>query len=111
MYHLVDFKTKQPVTPDSLVFTGPGGPWEVKMDVAVLKARVSPSYFKMAPPLMTKYLPLMPIRDYSSFVSLGEGATPLIPSTTLGKELGCELYFKLENQNPTGAFKDRGSAV
>lgn len=41
------------------------------------------------------------------FVSLGEGLTPLINASFLGKN----VYLKLEYLNPTGSFKDRGSAV
>lgn len=36
---------------------------------------------------------------------LGAGDTPLIPSTRYN-----DLYYKLEHLNPTGSFKDRGSA-
>ncbi|MCW5876092.1 MAG: pyridoxal-phosphate dependent enzyme [Anaerolineales bacterium] len=39
-------------------------------------------------------------------ISLGEGGTPLIPGQGFGKQLA----FKLESLNPTGSFKDRGSA-
>ncbi|MBI4244712.1 MAG: threonine synthase [Planctomycetes bacterium] len=62
-------------------------------------------------PSVSKYLPFLPISDYSSFVSLSEGSTPLIKSRSIGKDLGIELYFKYESHNPTGSFKDRGSAV
>jgi threonine dehydratase len=34
--------------------------------------------------------------------------TPLIHSKQLSKLLGCQLYLKLENLQPTGAFKVRG---
>lgn len=45
-------------------------------------------------------------------ISLGEGDTPLVRSTSIEKEVGCEaLYFKLESCNPTGSFKDRGMVV
>ena len=44
-------------------------------------------------------------------VSLGEGGTPLIPSSRLGPQLGARLHFKLEGANPTGSFKDRGASV
>ncbi|WP_054857153.1 pyridoxal-phosphate dependent enzyme [Vulcanisaeta sp. JCM 16159] len=39
--------------------------------------------------------------------SLGEGFTPLIKADFLGSN----TYLKLEYLNPTGSFKDRGSAV
>jgi threonine synthase len=44
-------------------------------------------------------------------VSLGEGGTPVIGSESLGKNYDFELFFKLEFANPTGSFKDRGTAV
>jgi len=40
-------------------------------------------------------------------ITLGEGNTPLIWSEVFGKKIG----FKLESLNPTGSFKDRGTAV
>jgi threonine synthase len=40
-------------------------------------------------------------------VSLGEGNTPLVPAQVFGRE----VFFKCEYQNPTGSFKDRGSAL
>lgn len=44
----------------------------------------------------------------SLVVSLGEGNTPLVRSKHIGPALGLpNLYFKLENLNPTGSYKDR----
>lgn len=40
-------------------------------------------------------------------VSLGEGNTPLLPAEAEGRR----VYFKCEYSNPTGSFKDRGTAV
>ncbi len=112
MYKIIDFKTKESVVPRDLVFTGANAqPWEVVMDMDLVKSRINTSHFKSSPPMTTKYLPLLPIKDQSKFITLGEGVTPLIKSQRIGKELGVELYFKLESRNPTGAFKDRGSAV
>ena len=41
------------------------------------------------------------------FVSLGEGDTPLISHRIFSRE----IFYKCEHLNPTGSFKDRGSAV
>ena len=53
-----------------------------------------------------------PVHDSSSGVSLGEGGTPCVHLKALGENLGMRrLHGKLEFLNPTGSFKDRGSAV
>src|SRR4051812_32698591 len=45
-------------------------------------------------------------------LTLGEGFTPLVHAQRLGSALGLEnLYLKVEGQNPTGSFKDRGMVV
>ena len=44
-------------------------------------------------------------------VTLGEGATPLLPLQWLGQELDCVVWMKDEGLNPTGTFKARGAAV
>jgi threonine synthase len=48
----------------------------------------------------------------SGRISLGEGNTPLVRSRNIGIALGLpNLYFKLENLNPTGSYKDRFAAA
>lgn len=55
-----------------------------------------------------RYASLLPVQDSAVLSTLGEGNTPLIRSGYFSRELGIpELYFKLENTNPTGSFKDR----
>ncbi len=50
--------------------------------------------------------------DAADPVSLGEGNTPVVRLGSVGRMLEMEeLYAKLEFLNPTGSFKDRGSAV
>lgn len=45
-------------------------------------------------------------------VALGEGNTPLVKARNIGKKIGLEnLYFKLENLNPSGSYKDRFAAL
>jgi threonine synthase len=41
-------------------------------------------------------------------VMLGEGSTPLVRSICIGPALGVRnVFFKLENRNPSGSYKDR----
>jgi len=59
-----------------------------------------------------KYGSRLPEVGEAHRVQLGEGDTPLVKSRSVGKMLGVpELYFKLENLNPTGSYKDRFAAV
>jgi threonine synthase len=58
---------------------------------------------------MWRYRPVLPVRNESSIVSLGEGMTPLIKTTKLGTKLGArDLWVKDDGINPTGSFKARG---
>jgi threonine synthase len=64
------------------------------------------------PRLTDRYRAFLPIDDATPVVSLGEGFTPLVSAPRLGAELGLRnLYVKVEGQNPTGSFKDRGMVV
>jgi len=47
----------------------------------------------------------------ATWLSLGEGGTPLVRAPRLSEELGIDLRLKCEHLNPTGSFKDRGMAV
>lgn len=60
-------------------------------------------------PGMWRYADLLPV-DPPSGVGAAAGGTPLVrtPGLDLG---GVRLFVKDEGQNPTGSFKDRGSAV
>src|SRR5688500_1143518 len=64
------------------------------------------------PRLMERYRRFLPITDATPSLSLGEGATPLVRADRLGRAIGApNLYLKIEGQNPTGSFKDRGMVV
>ena len=64
------------------------------------------------PRLVERYRDFLPISDATPALTLGEGFTPLVHLRHLGAELGLtRLYAKIEGQNPTGSFKDRGMVV
>ncbi len=68
--------------------------------------------FSKCPPTMWRYRELMPVRDERNIVSLGEGMTPLLRATRLGRTYGCDrLFIKEEGLNPTGSFKARGMSA
>lgn len=51
-----------------------------------------------------RYTKFFPYVKETEIITLGEGWTPLV-------KISENVYFKLENLNPTGSFKDRGSTV
>jgi threonine synthase len=64
------------------------------------------------PRLLDRYRHFLPVGEATPSLSLGEGATPLIRAERLGRTVGApNLYLKIEGQNPTGSFKDRGMVV
>jgi threonine synthase len=64
------------------------------------------------PNLVDRYRAWLPISQATPVVSLGEGFTPLVHLRRMGRRLGLRsLYAKVEGQNPTGSFKDRGMVV
>ncbi len=64
------------------------------------------------PSNLWRYREVLPVREESSIICLGEGFTPLFHARRLGDRLGLpNLYLKDESQNPTGSFKARGLAV
>ena len=59
-----------------------------------------------------RWAELLPVRDRSHVIYLGEGDTPLLPQRRLGGALGVpRLSTKAEGLNPTGSFKARGMAA
>jgi threonine synthase len=61
---------------------------------------------------MWRYRELMPVRDEANIVTLGEGMTPLLHASRLGRACGFDhLFIKEEGLNPTGTFKARGMSA
>jgi threonine synthase len=64
------------------------------------------------PTLLKRYEAFLPVTDATPALTLGEGFTPLVRLGRIGARLGlANLYAKVEGQNPTGSFKDRGMVL
>jgi threonine synthase len=64
------------------------------------------------PTLVNRYRAFLPVTDATPGLTLGEGFTPLVHLRRIGARLGLpNLFAKIEGQNPTGSFKDRGMVV
>lgn len=65
---------------------------------------------------MWPYRDLLPVDDATATVppaglAGGAGGTPLLRTPRLDGDVGARVHVKHEGTNPTGSFKDRGSAV
>ena len=62
--------------------------------------------------LIDRYASYLPVTERTPRLTLGEGSTPLVRARVLERETGVsEIWLKVEGQNPTGSFKDRGMVV
>ena len=61
--------------------------------------------------VMEEYADWLPVPDGTPVVTLREGGTPLVESRWLSEVTGAEVWLKVEGDNPTGSFKDRGMTV
>lgn len=59
---------------------------------------------------MWRYESALPVGSPSG-IGAAAGGTPLVRLEELDSVAGCNVHVKDESQNPTGSFKDRGSAV
>jgi len=107
---------------------GCGGSLDMQYDYEKIRKELKKNFseFKSQQPSHWKYKLFYPVskrhgnevsgsaenlRFSCALVTMNEGGTPLLQSVKIGKNIGCNLFFKMESANPTGAFKDRGSAV
>ena len=97
------------LAPGKLANLHEGRPIWVRYHLDRIRAAVSPADLASRPPTLWRYRELLPLPQHEEPVTLGEGMTPLIHCTRLGKQLGLShLYVKDESQLPTGSFKSRG---
>jgi threonine synthase len=56
---------------------------------------------------LEQYKSYFGLKPEGKFITLGEGCTPLLQDHYLGKK----IFHKMECNNPTGSYKDRGTVV
>ena len=62
--------------------------------------------------VIERYAARLPVTADTPRLTLLEGSTPCVPAPRICAELGlASLHLKVEGQNPTGSFKDRGMVV
>jgi threonine synthase len=84
----------------------------MRMSQVLRQLRAEQSSSGRRPRLMERFAGFLPISDGTPPLGLGEGFTPLVHARTLGRSIGVpQLYLKVEGQNPTGSFKDRGMVM
>ena len=89
-----------------------GAPLLARYDLARVAAAVAPADFRDRPASLWRYHELLPVSKEESVVTFGEGMTPLLPMTEVGRQMGLpRLLMKDEGLLPTGSFKARGAAV
>ncbi|MEE8596268.1 MAG: threonine synthase [bacterium] len=89
-----------------------GKPLIVLYDLKKIRRSVKQGDITGRKPNLWRYHELLPVQNPNNILCLGEGFTPLIHATGLGKALRfANLFIKDEGQNPTGSIKARGLAV
>ncbi|MFJ9033765.1 threonine synthase [Streptomyces sp. NPDC102274] len=89
-----------------------GMPLLARYDLERVAATVTPAEIAGRPPTLWRYHEVLPVRDESYIVSMGEGMTPLLALPAYGAAIGVpNLLMKDEGLIPTGTFKARGAAV
>ncbi len=87
-------------------------PLQVNYDLPEIRKIVERSTITQRHPGLWRFREVLPLRDPSQAMTLGEGDTPLLRARRLGEKLGMDrLYVKDEGVNPTGSFKARGMTV
>lgn len=86
-----------------------GKPLLVRYDLDGVRATLTKDALAARPMDLWRWRELLPVRQTSNIVSLGENATPLIPLPRTAARLGGgQLLAKDEGRLPTASFKARG---
>ncbi|MEV4620245.1 threonine synthase [Asanoa sp. NPDC049573] len=89
-----------------------GSPLLARYDLDAVRSAVTPAAIAGRGADLWRYREVLPLRDDTHRVTLGEGWTPLWPAARFGASIGLDrLLVKDEGLVPTGSFKARGAAV
>jgi len=78
-------------------------------DLETLKSKLTKAEVRQRARGVWRWAELLPVRNPSFRITLGEGDTPLLEARSLAQSLGLKhLRVKDEGLNPTGTFKARG---
>ena len=87
-------------------------PLWVKYDLPAVKSLFPREALANRPPTLWRYRELLPMRDDTAIVTLGETMTPILETPRLAAHFGVRhLAVKDESRLPTGSFKARGMAL
>jgi threonine synthase len=108
--HLECTWTGQSIDSEQLVGVSEAGkPLFARYDLASLRGHFTPEAVSCRRADLWRYAEVLPVRDPSARIALGEGWTPLLEARRTAERLGVDrLWVKDEGQNPTGSFKARG---
>jgi threonine synthase len=92
---------------------GDEGILETIYDYSVIKKDFNNNTLKQNNNLsMWRYLPLLPVNDFTKIGPLKVGWTPLYEAIRIRDDLGMpNLWIKDDGRNPTASLKDRASAI
>ena len=84
----------------------------VRYDLDAVGRVLTPEVLRQRPETLWRYRELLPYREETDVVSLGEKCSPLLPCPRLASTMHMDqLWIKDESQLPTGSFKSRGLAM
>jgi len=108
--HLECTATGEHVDSEQLVgLSAAGKPFFARYDLDRLTPGFTPDALSGRSADLWRYEEVLPVRDRSAQIRLGEGWTPLIDAPRTADRLGVgRVWVKDEGQNPTGSFKARG---
>ena len=87
-------------------------PLLARYDLDMARHTIDPQTVTKRPRGLWRWAEILPGRDETKRLTLGEGDTPLLPAQHLENSFGLKnLLIKDESGNPTGSFKACGLAV